>query len=159
MEKKRIQPVLSRIGKDIRAYWMFGLTFAVYDILTRLVFDAFCPVAIVTGLPCPGCGMTRAVLFFATGQIQRGWKMNPIGIGWLVLAVYFCMMRYWFGKRPRGVLQAGGVLTVCMVIFYAYRMYRIFPGDAPVCYTDGCVLERLLPGYRAFLLNYFAGRT
>lgn len=153
----RLRQALLRIGRDVRAYWMFALAFAVYDILVQLVFDAFCPVAIVTGLPCPGCGMTRAVFFFVTGQIGKGWEMNPIGIGWTALAAYFCMMRYWLGKSPRGLLQAGGVLTVCMVAFYVYRMYRYFPGDAPICYTEGCVLERLLPGYRTFILNYFAG--
>lgn len=148
---------MGRIGKDVREYWKFGFVFAVYDILVQAVFRAFCPVAVVTGLPCPGCGMTRAVFFFATGQIEKGWQMNPVGIGWTVLAVYFCVMRYWLGKRPKGIWQAGGVLTGCMVIVYLFRMYRYFPGDAPMCYTDGCVLERVFGGYRTFILGLFAG--
>lgn len=153
----RLRTALGRIWKDIRTYWPFALVFIVYDALVQLVFGAFCPIAVVAGLPCPGCGMTRAVFFFATGQFERGWAMNPIGIGWLILAVYFCVMRYWFGKSARGLMEAGGVLIVCMVVFYVFRMSRYFPGDAPLCYTEGCLLERAVPGYRSFVFRFFGG--
>ena len=145
--------IVGRIWKDIRAYWGFALLFAAYDILMHVVFDAFCPLVIVTGLPCPGCGMTRAIFFFATGQFARGWQMNPLGILWLLLAVWFGVMRYGLGKKAKGVLQAGGVLVCLMVLLYAVRMYREFPGNPPVSYTPGNLLEQLVPGYRGMVFR------
>lgn len=146
---------MRRLWTDIKNGKMFLAAFVLYDVAVQLLFHAFCPMVIVTGLPCPGCGMTRAVFYFATGQFEKGWEMNPLGIFWLGLAAYFVIMRYGFGKTAKGVLQVGGVLAACMLVFYGYRMYRYFPGEAPVCYTPGSLLERLVPGYREFVLHFW----
>lgn len=74
--------------------------------------------------------------------------MNPMGIFWLALAAYFCLMRYWLGKNPVGVLQIGGVLAVCMMAVYIWRMLHEFPGETPIAYTQGNLLEMVIPGYR-----------
>lgn len=154
-QKKRMKQIGKRIWKDIHAYWGFGILFAMYDVITHFVFDAFCPSVIVAGLPCPGCGMTRAVFFFATGQFARGWNMNPLGILWLLLAVYFCVMRYGMGKKPKGLLQMGGIVVGGMILFYFYRMWKEFPGNPPVSYTPGNLLEHFVPGYRAWVYRVF----
>jgi len=31
----------------------------------------------VTGLPCPGCGMTHACLALARGNLRAAWSLNP----------------------------------------------------------------------------------
>lgn len=151
--KKGLYAAAVRLWKDIREYRWFILAFLAYDLAVQLVFHAFCPMVIMTGLPCPGCGMTRAIFCFATGQFTRGWRLNPLGILWLALILYFIVMRYCLGKKPRGVLQIGGVLAGCMLLFYFYRMYRYFPGELPICYTEGNLLERIFSGYREFILG------
>ncbi len=149
--------VLGRIRKDVREYWKFGAAIAVYDGLATLLFGAFCPSVIVAGLPCPGCGMTRSVFCFATGQFAKGWELNPLGILWLLLALYFCAMRYGMGKKLRGALQAGGCLAALMAVFWLYRMYRYFPGETPLCYTPGNLLERMWPAYGEWALKTIGG--
>lgn len=151
--KERLRSAGLRIWKDIREYRMFILAFAAYDALVQLLFRAFCPMVIVTGFPCPGCGMTRAVFYFATGQFEKGWRMNPLGILWLVLALYFAVMRYWFSRPAKGVLQIGGILAGCMLALYLYRMYRFFPGEPPLVYEEGNLLERMWEGYRDLALS------
>ena len=149
--------IRGRIWRDVRAYWQFGAAFLVYDRLVMWIFGAFCPSVIVAGLPCPGCGMTRSVFYFATGQWEKGWQMNPLGILWLLLAVYFCFMRYGLGKKPAGVLQIGGCRAALMAVVYLIRMYREFPGDVPICYTPGNLLERLWPGYGSWVTEKIGG--
>lgn len=153
---KRAEAAFGRIAQDVRVFWKYIAAFIIYDAVMQLIFHQFCPAVIVTGLPCPGCGMTRAVFYFATGQFEKGWGMNPLGIFWLALALYFCVMRYWFGKKANGVLYIGGILTACMALFYVYRMYRYFPGDIPICYTPGNLLERMWDGYEAHILKLIA---
>ncbi|MFR6365723.1 DUF2752 domain-containing protein [Gallintestinimicrobium sp.] len=34
------------------------------------MFHAFCPSVFLFGLPCPGCGMTRAVFFLSQGSFR-----------------------------------------------------------------------------------------
>ncbi|WP_137294576.1 DUF2752 domain-containing protein [Nocardioides dongxiaopingii] len=39
-----------------------------------------CPFRRVTGLPCPGCGLTRSWVDLAHGDLAGAWAMNPFGI-------------------------------------------------------------------------------
>ena len=78
-EDKKTTAIIGRIRKDVGAYWGFAVVFVLYDIAAHVMFHAFCPSVFLFGLPCPGCGMTRAVFFFITGQFQS-WK-------WMVVMV------------------------------------------------------------------------
>ncbi|MEI3519926.1 MAG: DUF2752 domain-containing protein [Anaerosacchariphilus sp.] len=62
--------------------------------MTHLLFDRFCPMQILLGLPCPGCGMTRALGLFLTGHLAAAWKMQPPVYGWMVAGVVFGVQRY-----------------------------------------------------------------
>lgn len=50
-----------------------------------------CPFRAVTGLPCPGCGLTRSWVYGAHGEWAQSFSSHPFGlpllIGLLVLAV------------------------------------------------------------------------
>lgn len=49
----------------------------------------FCAIKIGTGVDCPGCGMTRAFLALARGDISQSFKYHPLGLvvaAWLVWA-------------------------------------------------------------------------
>ena len=136
-EDKKTTAIIGRIRKDVGAYWGFAVVFVLYDIAAHAMFHAFCPSVFLFGLPCPGCGMTRAVFFFITGQFQRGMQMNPLGLLWILWAAYLVVMRYGFGKKAKGLMTAAGVIVVLMVAVYLYRMYCFFPGEPPISYTSG----------------------
>ena len=38
---------------------------------------AFCLFRAVTGVPCPGCGITRGVIEIARGNFRKAWRLNP----------------------------------------------------------------------------------
>ena len=136
-EDKKATAIIGRIRKDVGAYWGFAVVFVLYDIAAHAMFHAFCPSVFLFGLPCPGCGMTRAVFFFITGQFQKGMQMNPLGLLWILWAAYLVVMRYGFGKKAKGLMTAAGVIVVLMVAVYLYRMYCFFPGEPPISYTSG----------------------
>src|SRR5262245_14650085 len=37
-----------------------------------------CPIAELLGVPCPGCGLTRAALALATGDVARALSLHPL---------------------------------------------------------------------------------
>ena len=37
-----------------------------------------CPIRLLTGYPCPGCGGTRAMGAICLGQFDKAWSLNPI---------------------------------------------------------------------------------
>lgn len=145
--KRNMKQAAGRLWKDIKEYKWLGAVLVLYYIAVKRVFDAFCPLVIVTGFPCPGCGMTRALFFVLTGQFARAWNINPLIYGWILLALYIGIQRYVRGRKAVGWRTMLGVIALVMIGVYLYRMYRYFPNRAPMTFTGGSVMERLVPGY------------
>lgn len=84
-----------------------------------------CPIKFVTGVSCPGCGMTRAWLCLLSGKFALAFHYHPLV--WLppvVVAVYLLRKRL-----PKWVVN--GSLTVAGVLFCGVYLYRMFSGCAP----------------------------
>jgi hypothetical protein len=60
-----------------------------------------CPVRRIVGLPCPGCGMTRALLLLAHGEWRSALRLHPLAPVLLAEAVAL-----WIGW---GLHEAGRV--------------------------------------------------
>jgi hypothetical protein len=54
-----------------------------------------CPLRSLTGIPCPLCGMTRAVVAAAHGHLSASLAFNPGGIFVLALAVVAILRPAW----------------------------------------------------------------
>ena len=50
---------------------------------------SLCPFYNLTGLPCPGCGLTRAFVCLGHGQWRESLHWHPLG--WLVYGVFFVL--------------------------------------------------------------------
>ena len=130
----RIEAICKRIWKDIKTYYIAAILFLIYNAVVRHFFHAFCPFLIMTGFPCAGCGMTRAVYYILTGQIVRGMDLNPAAPLWIAWFAFFAVKRYIRGKDSKWTMRLlGGVWAVTLVI-YAYRMATQFPGSPPMTY-------------------------
>lgn len=144
---KKIRKIVNRIAKDIKEFrWAF-LAILVYYLFVHTVFDAFCPMLILTGIPCAGCGLTRSVLFLLSGQIGRALNINPSILPVLFFLLYCGYFRYVKGGKVKGFGIALGILVVCMLAIYGYRMYLHFPNRAPYVYMDNNIAARWIPGY------------
>lgn len=53
------------------------LTLIVVADPTRQLLSPPCPYLTLTGLACPGCGLTRAVHFLAHGDVRQAFAYNP----------------------------------------------------------------------------------
>ena len=63
-------------------------TLFVYGLLLKL-FDVNCPIKFFTGISCPGCGMTRAVISCLKLDFASAFAHHPMVFSLPVLAVYF----------------------------------------------------------------------
>lgn len=129
--------------EDIRNYGR-GLLLAAAYVLAGILLDIpVCPMVWMTGLPCPGCGMTRAAVLFLQGHWKAAWQMHPFFYVLLALAAWAFILRYIMG---RGIAaMRGGVIAAAAlaVAFYVYRMIMVFPGRAPMVYESHNGLEIL----------------
>lgn len=149
--KRKLYHISKLFMTDLWNYKEVLLIFIVYYVFMHVVFKAFCPLVMTTGLPCAGCGMTRAVYFMITGQFQRSWRLNPMALPVILFAVYSIFTRYFLGRKVKGFKTGLIVLCVGMFIAYVYRMCTVFPNRPPYVYTAGNFMERFIPYYREIL--------
>ena len=137
--------VCRRIAADVKEYGIAVAVLFVYTAFTNLGFHAFCPLIIFCGLPCPGCGVTRAAVCLMTGRWQQAWQLNPMIFPIALTAVYFGWNRYLLGRKAMGIKTMAIALLVLLIAVYGLRMYLYFPNRVPYIYTEDNILARLLP--------------
>jgi hypothetical protein len=67
-----------------------------------LGLPALCPLKALTGVPCPGCGMTRSLVLSAHGQWAAALWYHPLGpLVFALLILAFCagVLRLLCGNR------------------------------------------------------------
>jgi hypothetical protein len=87
MEKNRLYTFLG-IACVMGYSWLF---FSVYQKAHGGNFS-LCLFKNVTGIPCPSCGATRALILFGQGEILESLLLNPIG---MLLAVIMIILPLW----------------------------------------------------------------
>lgn len=139
-----IRPVIDRIAADIKEYGMVVVALSLYSAVSNLLFHAFCPLIIFCGLPCPGCGVSRATAYFLTGRWHQAWQMNPMVFPIAAAAFYFGWNRYLLGRKAAGIKVIVIALLVLLVVVYGVRMYLYFPERIPYVYTEDNMVTRIL---------------
>ena len=134
--------VCERIVADVKEYGIAMVTMLVYAAIANLAFHAFCPLIIFCGLPCPGCGITRATACLLTGRWQQAWQLNPMAFPIVLTAVYFGWNRYLLGRKAMCIKAIVIAILVLMIVVYSVRMYLYFPNRVPYVYTEDNILVR-----------------
>lgn len=158
MMRYKLREAGKRISRDFRKWYLFFLLFFLYDVMVHLYFRAFCPVVILTGFPCPGCGTTRAIICILTGQFQRAWNLNPTAFAWVAFVCWCFYWRYWCGKEIKQLKYIVIMIAICMFLIYVYRMATSFPSYAPMTYTRNNVLWKNIPFYKEWVTRVILRR-
>lgn len=124
--------------------------------LIHVIFEAFCPLLVITGIPCAGCGLTRAFLFLFSGQFARAMHMNPSVLLVLAFILYFVFFRYVLGKKVKGLNVCLVLLVAGMLIIYGYRMWMYFPQQVPYVYHEDNLLAKQFPLYEDWVKRLLA---
>ena len=82
-----------------------------------------CPLRRVTGVPCPFCGMTRAVTSAVHGDFAASLVFNPGGILLVVTAVLLLIAWRW-----RRVTVPMWVVFTFFAVLWAYQMFKYATG-------------------------------
>lgn len=139
--------ILRRIFKDIEQCKYAIVIFAIYNVVVRTLFHAFCPFLIFFGIPCAGCGLTRACICILRLQFERSMNLNPAAPLWMALIIYFILFRYVLGKKVKGIEPLIGVVSVITLLIYIYRMLTEFPGYPPMVINGNNIMSKIFPLY------------
>lgn len=93
-----------------------------------------CPVALLTGMACPGCGMSRALAWLVRGDLETSLAYHPLAplilmVG-LVAVVWALGRRYGGWKAPRTAWINSGLVGLA-VLLMAVWVTRFMTGTLP----------------------------
>ncbi len=129
------------VKEDIRNYWKAAVFMLVAAAILIVCFGGACISRIITGLPCPACGMTRAALLFLSGHWKESMQMQPFFVVFAAGIAMCAVKRYIFRKKVGKFLRAyAGSMLVAALIFYVYRMILYFPHTSPMTYNEDNLL-------------------
>ena len=127
------------------------LGFAALVALMAWIPGLGCPTKAVTGVPCPGCGMTRAALSIARLDVGSAWRFHP-----LVFAIVpFGAVVTWFmaiaplrpSDRVRRALSRGALLlAIALVVVWAARLGGALGGLPDPVEPGAAALGRVVGG-------------
>lgn len=140
-----------RIWHDVETYWAAAAALALYTVMVNLLFHHFCPMVIISGLPCPGCGLTRSFVYLASGKVQQSIYINPMGIPIAGILIYFFWNRYILGRKAKWMMRLIIIAVVMLLVLYFWRMYVFFPNRVPYIYTEGNILSHIFVFYEEIL--------
>lgn len=116
-----------------------------YFVCLRKLFYSICPVVIITGIPCPACGMTRAFFQLLHMDFNGAFETHPFIYVIVILFLIFAFNRYVFLKKTPEWLKWITILCFCsMIIFYIWRMMIYFPTQAPMNYYSDNLISKIL---------------
>lgn len=90
----------------------------------------FCPIRKLTGLYCPGCGVTRMCLHLLKGNFYQAFRYNPLLFICLpIFAIYYfdLFIRELQQKKPRLQKLEPKLWYVLIGIFLIYGVLRNLP--------------------------------
>ncbi|MCF0259030.1 MAG: DUF2752 domain-containing protein [Erysipelotrichaceae bacterium] len=100
-----------------------------------------CPVKFVTGLSCPGCGMTRAAIALLHLDFAASWYWHPM----LIPTIAAGAVWIWFLSK-RDERKSNAVLwiwAVSMIVCWGIRM-ALFFGAPPMDFSSQSILGWIL---------------
>ncbi|MDH4127578.1 MAG: DUF2752 domain-containing protein [Spirochaetota bacterium] len=71
---------------------MLGGIWAMYSTPSRKAIITICPVKNITGYPCPGCGISRSIVYAVHGDFHNAFKLHPLWV--VVLPLLFIIGLY-----------------------------------------------------------------
>lgn len=101
-----------------------------------------CPFAALTHTPCPGCGMTRATLAIASGDVHDAWQLHPFAfVVSPIVALALGMLAWSYVRSGHSALPPAlarpflitlGALFVAMLGFWVARFFGLHGGPVHV---------------------------
>ena len=108
-------------------------------VLMVYILDIGCMVKYLFGVPCPGCGLTRAWLAVFRGDFSAAFAWHPLFWAAPVFIIWGVLYNgAVFKKRIYNNILWYGALTIYIGV-YIIRMIYLFPLTPPMDYNNNAI--------------------
>ena len=123
MVLKKGRELFGKVFSDIYVNRIAFLVLVCYIVITQIVFGTVCPWRIVTGIPCPACGLTHAGVCVLIGRWRQAWEYHPMIFFWMPMIVWWFGNHYLVKKeeaKKKSMVLFRVFMTVCclLTVFY-----------------------------------------
>ncbi len=127
----------------------------IFILLIFLILTKFtCFVKLITGFPCPFCGMTRSCLSLIHFKFSDAWNYHPLF--WFIPPILLFII---IAKKP--IFKSRKKQTIFFILIfsiiisvYAYRMIQLFPNVPPMDYNKNSLLYSLYIKFKITIKNF-----
>lgn len=101
------------------------------------ITGSICLIRGLTGVPCPSCGMSRAIIAVINGDIIKAFKFHPLF--WLPFVALLLII---FKRRFFKKILICSIILIMLV--YILRMTMLFPNIEPMQYNERSILNQII---------------
>lgn len=114
--------------KEIKEH--FKLICAFFVIILIYILFTGCPIRLLTGVSCAGCGMSRAYFCLLHLNIRGAFHYHPLFICPIIFIVVFVLTKFGFPAKRAKVIY--NIMASLFIGVYIYRMLN--PNDNVVVF-------------------------
>lgn len=97
----------------------------------------------VLGIPCPGCGMTRAFLALTDLNFRLAFSYHPL----FIIPIIIFIILFLHKKKYLSNVQTNMITTILAIISIALYIFRIiifFPTTPPMDFNETAIIPYLI---------------
>ena len=149
MKLNNVASIKTLLYNDLKKWSIPALSVLIGLILLQIIFKRICPISILTGYPCPGCGITRAFFFFVTLKWDVAFAYNPTIFLWFSVIVWGIFLRYFVKDNPfkdrhkKIFIRTVTTVGILSIAVYIVRMNILYPNVPPMTYNTFNILHLL----------------
>lgn len=132
--KENLKETKTIIIKDLKNYGWGIILIILYLFLLETIFHGTCIFRLITSVPCPGCGLTRAMKSLLHLHFKKAFYYNAFIYPIVVMAFLGFINRYIRRKKQPLWLYRLVIVVGFSMIFYYF--YRLFSGSIVVIYDN-----------------------
>lgn len=136
---------IGRLIRHMRRHAVLWVSLAAFLLLAWSLTGTSCTLRSITGLPCPGCGLTRALIAVLRGDLAAALQLHPLF--WLappvLAAVLYCLVYNPALLSAHWTRIIWIALAVLFIAVYIIRMILFFPDSEPLTWNADAFLPRI----------------
>lgn len=134
------------ILNKLKGFLIIGFCFFIFFFLGG---GNLCYLKSTIGVPCPGCGLTRAYLSLFNGNLKEAFYYHPLFfIPLLVIIVILLKFEPFIRFKIIEKIYSSKIFWICIIIafliLYIIRMILFFPHTEPMIFNENNALFKLI---------------